>query len=152
MSERIDVGSRVRMRYRLVLPDGTVADQSGDQPLEFSMGDGTLVAGLELALYGLQAGESQTLTLTPQQTFGYPDPDNVHTLARTDFPADMALSDGSVVAFDTPGGAEVAGTVVEVGEEQVRVDFNHPLSGYELEFSVEIIEVAPADDPPRGAE
>jgi FKBP-type peptidyl-prolyl cis-trans isomerase SlpA len=63
-------------------------------------------------------------------------------MPRSDFPIDMSLEPGIVVAFDLPSGDEVPGTVVEVSEHEVQVDFSHPLAGHDLVFEVEILEVA----------
>jgi FKBP-type peptidyl-prolyl cis-trans isomerase SlpA len=142
MSDTIGVGSRVVMHYSITLPDGTVADSSfEDEPLDFTMGDGSLLPGLELALYGLKAGETQTLTLTPEQAFGYPDPSNVHEMPLTEFPPELEPEPGRIIEFTTPGGDSLAGTVTEVSGESAKVDFNHPLAGLELRFTVEILSV-----------
>lgn len=112
--------------------------------MAFAMGDGSLIPGLELALYGLRKGERQTLTLTPDQTFGYPDPANIQEMPLSEFPDAMRPQAGQIIEFATPGGDSMPGSIVEVGEEMVKVDFNHPLAGLELEFTVEIIEVSDA--------
>lgn len=140
----IGPGSKVRMHFNITLEDGTVAETTRDdnEPIEFIMGDGTMVQGLELALYGLKAGDKQTLTIEPKLAFGYPDPNNVHSMPRDDFPTEMQLAKGVIVEFNTPAGDEVPGTIMEVGESEVKVDFNHPLAGHEITFEVEIISVA----------
>ncbi len=138
----ISPGCRVKMHYTITLADGTVADSTREaEPIEFTMGDGTLVEGLELALYGLKAGEQQAVTLEPRQTFGFPDPENVHTLPRSEFPVDMRPEEGQIVAFSTPSGEEVPGAIVSVNDQEVTVDFNHPLAGHEIRFDVEILAI-----------
>ncbi|HKJ07803.1 MAG TPA: FKBP-type peptidyl-prolyl cis-trans isomerase [Gammaproteobacteria bacterium] len=146
---QIQAGSRVTMHFSIALEDGMVAeDSAGGEPLTFVMGDGTVVEGLELALYGLRAGDTQSLRLEPEQTFGYRDPDNVHTLPRSDFPVEMNLEPGTIIGFTTPGGDEVPGAVQAVQGDEVKVDFNHPLAGHTLTFEVRILAVEPpgADD------
>lgn len=137
--------AEVVMHFTLALEDGTVADQSepGD-PLRFTMGDGTLIPGLEMILYGLKPGDKESLFIGPRDAFGYADPNNVHDMPRSDFGPEFELEPGLVIAFTTPSGEEVPGTVREVGEETVKVDFNHPLAGRKVKFSVEILEVHPA--------
>jgi len=139
----IGPGSKVRMHFSITLEDGTVAETTRDdnEPLEFVMGDGTMIEGLELALYGLKAGDTQTLNIEPKLAFGYHDPGNVHTMSRNEFPADMRLAKGVIIEFNTPAGDEVPGTIMEVGESEVKVDFNHPLAGHEITFEVEILSV-----------
>lgn len=146
MSElpRIGPGSEVLMHYRITLEDGMVADRSEpDAPLRFTMGDGTLIEGLERVLYGLHAGDRESLRLDPEEAFGLADEENVHSVPRDDFPPEITPEPGLIVSFSTPSGEEVPGAVREVGSEEVRVDFNHPLAGHEIGFSVEILEVIP---------
>ena len=124
--------------------DGTVADSSRDgEPLRFVMGDGTLIEGLELVLYGLKQGDRQCLSIEPRDAFGFPDEDNIHTMARSEFPNDMQLEAGQIIGFTTPSGEEVPGAIQEIKGDEVVVDFNHPLAGHEVIFDVEILEVKP---------
>lgn len=138
----IEPGSEVIMHFALKLEDGTVADSTdGTEPLRFVMGDGTLIQGLELALYGLKAGDRQTLLIGPDVAFGARDEEAIHDMPRSDFPADMDLEPGLIIGFSTPAGDEVPGAVVDLSESTVTVDFNHPLAGHEISFSVEIVGV-----------
>jgi len=147
MNYPISPRSTVTLHLSLALEDGTVAETTfEDEPLTFIMGDGTLVEGLELGLYGLKAGARQRLVLQPEQAFGLHDPGKRHQLARAEFPADMELEPGVIVGFDTPAGEELPGTIVSLTDETVLVDFNHPLAGRVVVFEVEIIEVVPAQE------
>jgi FKBP-type peptidyl-prolyl cis-trans isomerase SlpA len=142
MNSVIVPGSTVRMHFSLQLEDGTVVETSrpGD-PVEFEMGDGTLIGGLERALYGLKTGDKQTLRISPQEGYGMRDPAHVHVLKRDSFDAELALEPGLVMGFELPTGEYVHGTVVSFDADEVRVDFNHPLAGREVKFEVEILDV-----------
>ena len=140
--KEVGPGARVTLHYRMLLEDGTVADETGqDQPLVFTVGDGTLVTGLESMLLGMRPGDKASLLVTPGQAFGFRDSGNVHTLPREQFPIDMPLKPGTVIGFTVPSGDELPGTVIEVDGESVKVDFNHPLAGRILNFEVEILSV-----------
>ena len=140
----IGPGSEVLMHFSLSLVDGTVADSTNEgEPLRFVMGDGTLIEGLELVLYGLKQGDRQCLSIEPRDAFGFPDEDNIHTLPRSEFPADIPLEAGLIIGFTTPSGEEVPGAIKEIREDEVVVDFNHPLAGNEIIFDVEILEIKP---------
>lgn len=143
-------GSNVTLHFSLALEDGTEAFNTGDVPLTCILGDGTLLAGLELALYGLKAGDEQTLTLTSTQGWGERDPELIKEMPRSDFPIDSALEAGQILAFNLPDGGETMGTLLSVEEDRVIVDFNHPLSGQEVIFSARILQVdnsaIPQDD------
>lgn len=144
MRYNISPGSTVTLHLSLTLEDGTVAESTfGGEPHTFTMGDGTLASGLELALYGLYPGDTQRIRLTPEQTFGRRDPANIHRVPRASFPVDLHIEPGVIVGFETPGGDEVGGVVLAVEADAVEVDFNHPLAGHEITFDVEIIDVQP---------
>lgn len=146
MNIPINVASIVTLHLSLSLEDGHVAESTfNDEPLTFTMGDGTLVRGLELGLYGLRPGDSQRLMLHPEQAFGLRDPDKVHHLPRADFGAEIELEPGLIVGFEAAGGEELPGTVISMDADYVAVDFNHPLAGRNIIFDVEIIDVLPAE-------
>ena len=133
------------MHFSLALTDGTEAASTfGDEPTTFVMGEGNLSEALELALYGLAAGDMQTLTLKPEQAFGPRDDGKVHPMPRSNFGPEMELEVGLIIGFTTPDGHELAGIVYEIREHEVVIDFNHPLAGNEVIFKVEILAVEPA--------
>lgn len=141
----IGPGCEVSMFFKLSLPDGTIADAIEEgEPLVFTMGDGTLIEGLEMMLYGLKAGDKECLSIDPRDAFGFPDEENIHTMPRSEFSPEMAVEPGTVVAFTTPNGQEVPGTIKEVTDDTVIVDFNHPLAGFEVLFDVQILDVKAA--------
>ena len=117
----------------------------GNEPLTFTLGDGVLDYGLELGLYGLERGDKQRLVLDPGQAFGQRDTERVHTLSRDAFAADLTLEPGVIIAFETAAGEELPGAVLEIDEQTVKVDFNHPLAGRTIIYEVEILDVVPAE-------
>lgn len=139
----IGESSKVVMHYRISLEDGTVADSTWEdnEPIAFTVGDGNLLPGLEQSLFGLKPGAHERFLLSPEQGFGYKDTANIHDMPRDDFDPAMAVEPGMVIGFTLPNGEEVPGMVLEVTEASVRVDFNHPFSGHELNFEVEILSV-----------
>lgn len=140
----IGPGSQVTMYSTLSLTDGTVADSTEEgEPMTFIMGDGTLIEGLEMVLYGLKVGDKQCLEIGPRDTFGFPDEDNIHAMPRSEFAAELPLEEGIVLGFTTPSGEEVPGTIHEVRDEEVVIDFNHPLAGRPVVFEVEILDIQP---------
>lgn len=139
--------STVTLHYRMTLEDGTEVDSTFDgEPLQFVMGDGTLIPGIEQLLCGLAAGAHEHLLLAPEQGFGYADPDNVHPVARGQFPADLVPEVGQVIAFDLPNGETLAGTVADVDDDVVQVDFNHPLAGRSVQVEVEVVAINNDED------
>ncbi len=137
--------SHVCMHFSLMLEDGTQAISTFDEePMEFQMGDDTMQPGLELGLFGLRAGDTQILTLTPDQAYGWHDEQMVHQMPLSNFDGKIKPEPGQVIAFTTAEGEEAPGTVVAVETDQVKVDFNHPLAGHSLVYEVRILAVTDA--------
>jgi len=141
MSAPVTRGARVRMRFSLALADGTPVEATGVDPFDIVIGDGQLVDGLERCLLGLHAGERGHFELEPLDEFGPPGDPLLQRLPRSEFASPP--QPGAVIGFEGPAGDEVPGTIVEVTDEEVVVDFAHPLAGHPLVFDVEIIEVGP---------
>jgi FKBP-type peptidyl-prolyl cis-trans isomerase SlpA len=137
-------GSACTLHLEIRLPDGTLALSTRDgAPLELTLGDGTLTPGLEDLLLGLAAGQRTRFIAQGGDLYGPRDPSAVHWLPLADFPRDQGTAPGQVVAFETPGGQELAGLVLAVEGDLVQVDLNHPLSGRPLNIEVEILAVTP---------
>ncbi len=141
---RIGPDREVTLHFALKLENGDVVDSTFDkQPATFKVGDGNLLPGFEVALYGFKAGDKRSLQIEPENAFGQPNPQNVQVMPRGQF-QDMELSEGLLIIFNDAANAELPGVVKAFDEQQVTIDFNHPLAGKTLNFEVEIIEVAPA--------
>jgi len=141
---RIGPDRQVTLHFALKLESGEVVDSTeGKAPATFRVGDGNLLPGFEVALYGFKAGDKRSLQIEPENAFGQPNPQNVQVMPRGQF-QDMELSEGLLIIFNDAANAELPGVVKAFDEQQVTIDFNHPLAGKTLNFEVEIIEVAPA--------
>jgi FKBP-type peptidyl-prolyl cis-trans isomerase SlpA len=139
--QRIAAATQVTLHFAIRLENGDVVDSTFDkQPATFKVGDGNLLPGFEQALYGLKAGDKRSLPIAPEQGFGQPNPQNVQIMPRIQF-KDMQLGEGLLVIFNDAANAELPGMVQSFDDNQVSVDFNHPLAGKTLSFEVEIIAV-----------
>ncbi|MCK4742591.1 MAG: FKBP-type peptidyl-prolyl cis-trans isomerase [Sulfuriflexus sp.] len=148
MSETIQAGSSVLINYTLAIEDGTVVESTeGTDPLRFSLGDGTLIEGLEAVLLDMKVGDRQCLQLEAVEAFGFADETNVHMLTRDKFPEDMPLEKDLIVGFTTPSGEEVPGRIMEMPDDDlVVVDFNHPLAGHAVTFDVEVMAIGAEEE------
>lgn len=142
MSEqRIGQDSRVTLHFALKLENGDVVDSNFDkEPATFTVGDGNLLPGFEHALFGFKAGDKRTVVIPPERGFGRPNPQNVQVMPRKNF-TNMDLGFGELVIFRDAAGGEMPGVVKAVDENEVTIDFNHPLAGRDISFEVEIIAV-----------
>ncbi len=140
----IQYGSTVTLHYTLSLPDGRVVESSrGEAPAVVTVGRGEMLPGLERRLLGLRAGTQARFEIPCLEAYGPAGEPQLQSLSREEFPPDIPLEPGIVVGFETPNGAEIPGTVIEVSDREVIVDFAHPLAGHDLVFEVEVLSVEP---------
>ena len=132
--------STVTMHFSLALANGTPVDGTLDgEPMTFTMGDGSMIDAFEQVILGLGAGDKQQVSLDPRDTFGFPEEENKHWMKKSEFDLDIKLEEGLIIEFSTPSGEQIPGILMEIAEDEVLVDFNHPLAGHEVVFSVEIL-------------
>lgn len=146
MTELLNIGegTQVTLHFSLTLENGDTIDSNfGAEAPTFVFGDGNLMEGFEEVLVGLQAGDKKAFTIPPEKGFGQPNPGNIQNVNRASFDDDMTLSEGLVVTFADPSGGEIHGVVKSFNDDVVEVDFNHPLSGRNIIFKVEILDVQP---------
>ncbi len=134
-------GDTVSLRYILRLRDGTEILSNFDDPapLTLTLGDGTLAPTLEQWLIGIPTGERHVFLLEATQAFGASQPDLIHTLPASEVMTGKPLQIGSVIEFIQANGDTLAGQIMVIEDDTVRVDFNHPLADLPIEFEVEII-------------
>lgn len=143
MGITIEQGTKVTMSFSLALENGELIDSNFDtEPATFVLGDGNLLPGFEIPLQGLKAGDQGEFIIAPEHAFGQRNPENIQQLGRDNFDQE-SLNVGDVFSFQN-GEGELPGVVIEVGDNLVKVDFNHPLAGRNIIFKVDIIEVSPS--------
>jgi FKBP-type peptidyl-prolyl cis-trans isomerase SlyD len=132
-----------RLGYRVFDAEGEMIE-TGDSELRCLIGYGVLFPALEDQLEGLSQGSSRTLLLRPEQAFGLRNPEAQVEVDRSDFPEDVAAGDR--YEAEDEQGRPVLLQVLDVTDEGVLVDSNHPLAGQQLRFEVEALEVRPASE------
>jgi FKBP-type peptidyl-prolyl cis-trans isomerase SlpA len=144
MVNAIQPGSRVTLHYTLSLADETVVDSTrGAEPITFQVGSGALIEMLERQIFGLHAGEQRRFEISAVESQLPVSAEAIQVMARSDFPAELAIEPGQVLGFVMPSGEEVPGLIVNISATDVTVDFSHPLAGRDLIFDVEILAVEP---------
>ena len=139
-------GMRVYLNFSVSLEDGAEVDSDfGGDPVDFAVGDGSLLPGFESRLIGMTPGQRQMFSVGPEDAFGQPNEGNVQVLPRNQFEDEEELQIGLVFSFADAGGGEVPGMIISFDSEQVTVDFNHPLAGRTILFDVLIHRVEPAE-------
>ncbi|MBF7683399.1 peptidylprolyl isomerase [Acinetobacter sp. B5B] len=143
---RIESGCSVTLHFSVALETGVEIDNTRqhETPVQLVMGDGNLLPGFEKALLGLRAGDRRTVHLPPEDAFGSWNPDNVQrfdTVKFEEFPIE-----GHIIEFEDKAKATVFGVVKSVTDDVTEIDFNHPLAGKNITFSVEVFKVIPTGE------
>ena len=143
---RITHGSLVKLHFEVTLENGTVIDSTfnRDEPVTLTVGDESFLPGFEQVLMNLRAGDMRTAHLEPEQAFGEWNPDNIQHFSCTQF---ALVADnpeiGMLVEFEDKGKNTLPGTISAIDDDEVEVDFNHPLAGQSVLFKVKIFQVTP---------
>ncbi|MFC5585536.1 peptidylprolyl isomerase [Nitratireductor kimnyeongensis] len=142
---QVKSGDVVRIHYTGKLADGTQFDSSaGREPLEFKVGSGQIIPGLDRQIQGMKQGESGTLNIPAAEAYGARDENQVQAVPRSALPTEMDVQVGSNLQATTQEGNQISLTVVGVGDDEITVDANHPLAGHDLIFDIEVIEIVGA--------
>ncbi len=137
-------GDKVRVHYTGWLEDGTQIDTSeGGDPLEFTLGAGEIIPGFETIVLGMEPGEVRKLDIQPEAAYGPYDESKIQSIDKTQFPEEAELEIGQQFqATREDDGESVIFSIMDVEEDSVIVDANHPLAGQTLTFEVELVEIA----------
>lgn len=152
---KVKKGDRVKIVYTGTLQDGTVFDSTHESggcsseecgcgaagPMELVVGDGEFLPRIEEELIGMAPGEKKTVTIAAEDALGEYDEENVFAIARGDLPADLKPEVGDQIVLVNEENEQLPVTVVEVGDESITFDSNHPLAGEDLTFEVELVEI-----------
>lgn len=138
----IEQGSTVKVHYKGTLDDGSVFDSSeGKPPLEFEVGAGQVIPGFDSAVQEMEAGTTKTVKIPSGEAYGKVREEMIATVPQERFPNDLDLHVGQTLEIKTAQGS-LPVRVVEIKEEGVTIDGNHPLAGEDLTFELTVVEVA----------
>ncbi|WP_171205589.1 peptidylprolyl isomerase [Ruegeria sp. HKCCA0235A] len=138
----IKQGDTVRIHYTGTLLDGKVFDSSDERdPLEFVVGSGQIIPGLDRAMPGLSTGDKTRVEIACTDAYGPINPAMRQEIPREGIPDDIPLDPGTQLQMQTPEGQAVPVTVVDSNEATVTLDANHPLAGQDLVFEIEVVSV-----------
>lgn len=141
---KISENKVVVLHYSVSDSEGTLIDSSYDHsPLAIIQGTGYLIPGLENALEGHQAGDKFEVTVAADQAYGQRYESYVQTVPKEMFDSIDDLAVGTQLRATTDDGEQTV-IVIDVTEDDITVDGNHPLAGIDLQFDVEIITVREA--------
>jgi FKBP-type peptidyl-prolyl cis-trans isomerase SlyD len=129
----------VTLQYKLSLDDGELVEESEqDDPLMYLHGHQNIIPGLEEALEGMSVGDKKTVIVEPEDGYGEYDPDDTGRIELSELPADFDPEPGMIIEVTDDEGMEAEAIILEVDDDGILLDFNHPMAGEVLHFEVEI--------------
>ena len=139
---KIQSGDNVKVHYTGKLEDGSIFDTSlaeGREPLETTLGQGQLIKGFEAGLIDMTEGEKKTIEIESADAYGEHNPEMINEIPKAQVPE--GVKEGEMLQGMGPMGP-VNVKVVEVKEETVVLDANHPLAGKKLIFDLEVVSIS----------
>ena len=142
------LGDRVRVQYsRVPKSDETPTKPPGEKVLEFTVGGKGVMPGLSFGIVGMTQGDQKHFTLQPAEAYGAVQPRLIREIPRDRFPKQLALRMGmQLTARDHSSGRRRRVRIVEIKQDSVMVDGNHPLAGMVIELDVCLISVNSSAD------
>ena len=129
----------VSMEYTLHVDGEQIDSSEGQDPLQFLVGYGNIISGLEREMMGMRVGESKDVTVQPTDAYGEFDDEAFMQVPRDQFPKDMPLEEGLELTVRDDSGQSRYARVDEIEGEVVTLNVNHPLAGDELHFDVTVV-------------
>ena len=142
--QQVKKGDTIQVHYHGTLADGSIFDSStGRDPLAFEVGGGMVIEGFDNGVLGMAVGDKRTVEIPAEQAYGPKNDDMVMEFPIDRFPTDMVPEVGQQLNMSNTQGEEFPVVIVEVADEFVLLDANHPLAGKDLIFDLELVSITP---------
>lgn len=129
----------VSMEYTLQVENEEIDSSKGQDPLQFLVGHGNIISGLEREMMGMKVGESKDVVIQPADAYGEFDDEAYLDVPRSEFPQDMPIEEGTELTVRDEADQARYARIEAIDGDRVRLNFNHPLAGDELHFSVKVV-------------
>jgi FKBP-type peptidyl-prolyl cis-trans isomerase 2 len=137
-------GDKVKVHYHGTLKSGEIFDSSnGREPLEFTVGSGQVIKGFDEGVKGMKVGDKKKVEIGVEDAYGEKSQDMIIEFPKEQFPSDMSPEVGQQLMMSNGSGQSFPVSIIEVREESVILDANHPLAGQDLIFDIELVEITP---------
>jgi len=135
----IEQGTKVKVHYTGRTSGKKFDTSEGKDPLEFTVGNKEVIEGFEDAIIGLGIGDKVTTNIAPEKAYGMSRDELIMEVPKDNVPEGIKV--GDMLQATNADGKQINVFVNEINETTAVVDANHPLSGKELEFDIEIVEI-----------
>jgi FKBP-type peptidyl-prolyl cis-trans isomerase 2 len=140
---QVKKGDTIKVHYKGTLSDGSLFDSSeGKDPLEFTVGEQMVIYGFDNGVLNMTVGEKKTLNIPYMEAYGEINEDLLIEIPKEELPEELGeLKEGMQLNMVDQGGFEIPVEVIEIKEDAIVLDGNHPLAGEDLIFDVELVEI-----------
>lgn len=136
-------GDLVKVRYTGTLEDGSTFDSSdGREPLQFVIGEGMVIPAFEQAIVGMLPGDSRSVHIPADDAYGPYMDELILEVDKNQIPPYLNPEEGMQLQITQDDGSSTVVKVVKLTDEKVFLDANHPLAGKDLNFSIELVDIA----------
>lgn len=143
--EIVAKGSNIKIEYEGKFESGEIFDSSkhGDHshPLEFEVGSGQIITGLDESVIGMKVGEEKEIIILPKDAYGDIDERAIQEVPKNALPKDHEPKEGMKLLLSLPNGQQMQAKITKVAKDKVTIDLNHPLAGKTLIFKIKLIEI-----------
>lgn len=140
--QQVKSGDTVKVHYHGKLTDGSTFDSSeGREPLEFEVGSGMVIAGFDEGVTGMSVGEKKTVHIPVDDAYGPKQEELLMEFPKDRFPQDVEPEVGMQLNMSNGSEQNFPVVIREIREDAVVLDANHPLSGEDLVFDLELVEI-----------
>ena len=140
---QVKKGDTIKVHYTGTLNDGSQFDSSynRNEPIEFVAGTGQMIQGFDEAVIGMEIGEKKSINIPAAKAYGEQNQEAFMNVPKNNFPPDFEFVVGEMVQGQTESGQPLQAIILEVNENEVLLDFNHPLAGEDLNFDLELVSI-----------
>jgi peptidylprolyl isomerase len=141
--KHVQIGDRVKVHFTCRLEDDSIFDFSiGRDPIQFTIGEGQVIHGLEQAVIGMSSGEFKSIKVPADKAFGPHNRELIHMVSRDQFPKNLKPEIGLQLQIQQANGKISVVTVTDISESRITLDANHPLAGKNLIFDILLMGIA----------
>jgi FKBP-type peptidyl-prolyl cis-trans isomerase 2 len=136
-------GDKVKVDYEGKLDDGSIFDSSANHegPLEFEVGSGMLMEAFEKEVLDMEEGDEKEFTLQPEEAYGEYNDELKKDVPKDQFPDSEKVEKGTMLVLNLPNGIQLPAQIIEVADNSITIDLNHPLAGQVLNFKIKLVEI-----------
>lgn len=138
----VKIGDLVRIHFTGKLENGEIFESSFNKnPLEFKVGNGDVIIGIDEAVIGMKVGQRKQLHLSSDKAYGPREKELIISIEKNKLPASLDLKEGYELKIPNEDGEPFIVRITNISDEFVELDGNHPLAGKNLIFEITLVEI-----------